>query len=106
MNLLLELMDFVHFQVILIKRKDCPSDLLGIQKVKSSVTLNHLDMSAKRIPQVVQCHVLDFFTATEVKSMQDFAMRESCTVMSAFPVGATLIAQKIVKKDPALCCIT
>ena len=34
--------------------------------------------------------------------MQDFAMRESCTVMSAFPVGATLIAQKIVKKDPAL----
>ena len=92
----------MHFQMILNECKDCPRELLSIQEVKSSVTLNHLDMSAKRVPQVIECHFLNFFTATEVKSMQDLAMREDRAVMSVFSLGATLIAQKIVKKNTAL----
>ena len=82
----------MDFQMIPIECKDCPRDLLGIQKVKSSVTLNYLDMSTKRVPQVIECHFLNFFTATEVKSMQNLAMREDRAVMSVFSMGPTLIA--------------
>ena len=77
----------MHFQMIFIKSKYRFSDLFGVQKIKCTVTLNHLNMGTKRITEIVERHILNIFPASGFKGMQNLAVRKCCVMMGMLSLG-------------------